>query len=96
MAAATESEGRNPGGDRLGCPRRRIDGWRASVVEPASAASIAGLLHLQADESLPRGATVVGALTGHGLKYPEWAIAGASRPASVAADPASVAAELDL
>jgi threonine synthase len=35
-------------------------------------------------------------LTGHGLKDPEWAIAGASRPASVPADPAAVAAELDL
>ncbi len=65
-------------------------------AEPASAASVAGLLHLAAGEGLPKGATVVCVLTGHGLKDPEWAITGASHPPSVRADPAAVAAELGL
>jgi threonine synthase len=65
-------------------------------VEPASAASVAGLLHLSAEGSLPPGVAVVCVLTGHGLKDPEWAIAGAGRPPTVPVDPAAVAAELDL
>jgi threonine synthase len=65
-------------------------------AEPASAASVAGLLHLRDEGELTPGATVVCVLTGHGLKDPEWAIAGAARPASVAPDPAAVAAELGL
>jgi threonine synthase len=35
-------------------------------------------------------------LTGHGLKDPEWAIAGAAPPQPVAADAGAVAAELGL
>ena len=65
-------------------------------AEPASAASVAGLLHLHAEGKLAADATVVCVLTGHGLKDPEWAIAGAARPETVPADPAVVAAELGL
>jgi len=65
-------------------------------AEPASAASVAGLLHLHAEGKLPAGATVVCILTGHGLKDPEWAIAGAATPVTVSADAAAVAAELGL
>jgi len=65
-------------------------------AEPASAASVAGLLHLSTAEELPRGATVVCVLTGHGLKDPEWAIAGAAHPPTVAAQADAVAAELGL
>jgi threonine synthase len=65
-------------------------------AEPASAASVAGLLHLTTAEELPRGATVVCVLTGHGLKDPEWAIAGAAHPPTVAAQADAVAAELGL
>lgn len=65
-------------------------------VEPASAASVAGLLHVIAEGKLPKGSTVVCVLTGHGLKDPEWAIAGASHPPSVPADSHAVAAELGL
>jgi threonine synthase len=64
--------------------------------EPASAASVAGLLGLSAAGKLPSGATVVCILTGHGLKDPEWAIAGASHPPVVPPDPTAVAAELGL
>ena len=65
-------------------------------AELASAASVAGMLHLSADGRLPKGGTVVCVLTGHGLKDPEWAISGASHPPTVAADPAAVAVELGL
>jgi threonine synthase len=65
-------------------------------AEPASAASVAGLLHLHAAGELTAGATVVCVLTGHGLKDPEWAIAGAAQPQTVPVDPAAVAAELGL
>ncbi len=65
-------------------------------VEPASAASVAGLLQASAEGRLPAGGTVVCILTGHGLKDPEWAIAGAAQPTSVPPDAAVVAAELGL
>jgi threonine synthase len=65
-------------------------------AEPASAASVAGLLHLSAEGGLSPGALVVCVLTGHGLKDPEWAITGAAHPPSVPADPHAIASELGL
>jgi threonine synthase len=65
-------------------------------AEPASAASVAGLLQRSEAGDLPKGATVVCVLTGHGLKDPEWAITGAAHPPSVPADPHAAAAELGL
>ena len=47
-------------------------------VEPASAASVAGLLATTADGRLPKGSLVVCTVTGHGLKDPETALAGMS------------------
>jgi threonine synthase len=61
-------------------------------VEPASAASVAGLLRA----GLEPGQTVVCTLTGNGLKDPDWAIAGAPAPVTVPADAAAAAAALDL
>ena len=65
-------------------------------VEPASAASVAGLLKTAADGRLPRGSTVVCTVTGHGLKDPEWAISGAPAPRTVPVDAAAAAAALGL
>jgi threonine synthase len=65
-------------------------------AEPASAASVAGLLRLAAEDRLPEGSTIVCVLTGHGLKDPEWAITGAAHPPSVPVDAHAVAAELGL
>jgi threonine synthase len=97
VAAATESEGQILAvTDREILASYRRVAREGLFAEPASAASVAGLLHLQADGKLPRGSTVVCVLTGHGLKDPEWAIAGASQPATVPADPSAVAAELEL
>jgi threonine synthase len=65
-------------------------------AEPASAASVAGLLQAHGEGRVPAGATVVCVLTGHGLKDTEWAIAGAAHPVTVPPDAAVVAAELGL
>ncbi len=43
-------------------------------VEPASAASVAGLLKRSAAALVPPGATIVCTVTGHGLKDPQWAL----------------------
>jgi len=97
VAAAKESEGAILAvTDREILAGYRLVAHEGLFAEPASAASVAGLLHLAAGDSLPRGATVVCVLTGHGLKDPEWAITGASHPPAVPSDPAAVAAELGL
>jgi threonine synthase len=43
-------------------------------VEPASAISVAGLLERSDAGAIPKGATVVLTVTGHGLKDPQWAL----------------------
>jgi threonine synthase len=96
-AAATASEG----GIEAVTDRQILAAYRRVAreglfVEPASAASVAGMLQLHAEGRLPAGSTVVCILTGHGLKDTEWAIAGAAHPTTVAADAGAVAAELGL
>jgi threonine synthase len=68
----------------------------AIFVEPASAASVAGLLMTAADGRLPTGSTVVCTLTGNGLKDPDWAISGAPKPITVPVDAHAAAVELGL
>ena len=68
----------------------------AVFVEPASAASIAGLLATAADGRLPKGSTVVCTVTGNGLKDPEWAISGAPKPITVPVDGHAAARALGL
>jgi len=65
-------------------------------VEMASAASVAGLLQLSDEGVLSPGKVVVCVLTGHGLKDPDWAIAGAPKPAVIEPDPDAAATELGL
>ena len=65
-------------------------------VEPASAASVAGLLQAHARGTLPAGSLVVCTVTGHGLKDPEWAIAGAPAPTTIDFDVSAAAAALGL
>ena len=72
---------------------RLLAGTEAVFCEPASAASVAGLLKV----GVPDGTrTVVCTLTGHGLKDPDRAIAEIAVPSPVDADLASVRAELGL
>jgi threonine synthase len=68
----------------------------AVFVEPASAASVAGLLMTAADGRLPRGTTVVCTVTGNGLKDPDWAISGAPKPVTVPVDGHAAAVQLGL
>jgi threonine synthase len=65
-------------------------------VEPASAASVAGLLQQHAAGTLQSGSLVVCTVTGNGLKDPEWAISGAPAPTTIAADVSAAAAALGL
>jgi threonine synthase len=65
-------------------------------VELASAASVAGLRQLKDSDLVPHGATIVCVLTGHGLKDPDWAIAGAPRPHRVEADTDAIIRALEL
>ncbi len=68
----------------------------AVFVEPASAASVAGLLMTAADGRIPPGSTVVCTVTGNGLKDPDWAIAGAPKPVTVTVDGRAAATALGL
>ncbi|MGH8862085.1 MAG: threonine synthase [Jatrophihabitantaceae bacterium] len=68
----------------------------AVFVEPASAASVAGLLMTASDGRLPPGSTVVCTVTGNGLKDPEWAITGAPKPITVPVDGHTAAVSLGL
>jgi threonine synthase len=65
-------------------------------VELASAASVAGLLASAEAGQVPEGSTVVCTVTGHGLKDPDWAVATAPSPTTIAADPEAAARALDL
>ena len=68
----------------------------AVFVEPASAASVAGLLATAADGRLPTGSVVVCTVTGNGLKDPDWAISGAPKPITVPVDAHAAANALGL
>lgn len=69
-------------------------------VEPASAASVAGLLERAEAGQIPKGATVVLTVTGHGLKDPQWALRTADgsdvKPTIVPVDTAEIASVLGL
>ena len=65
-------------------------------VEPASAASVAGLLAARADGWISAGETVVCTVTGNGLKDPDTALAGMPTVQAIEVDPSAVARALDL
>jgi threonine synthase len=65
-------------------------------VEPASAASVAGLLRAAATGLVQRGETIVCTVTGHGLKDPNRAIAEVEAGGAVDADVDAVMEELGL
>jgi threonine synthase len=75
---------------------RIIARCEAVFVEPASAASVAGLLMTAADGRLAAGSVVVCTVTGNGLKDPEWAISGAPKPITVPVDGHAAAVRLGL
>ncbi|TDC44043.1 threonine synthase [Actinomadura sp. KC345] len=65
-------------------------------VEPASAASVAGLLQASEQGGVASGSRVVCTVTGNGLKDPDWAISGAPAPTTIKVDAHSAASELGL
>jgi threonine synthase len=65
-------------------------------VEPASAASVAGLLQAHAAGTIAAGSRVVCTVTGNGLKDPEWAISGAPAPQTIPTDVTAAAEALGL
>jgi threonine synthase len=75
---------------------RLLAGTEAVFVEPASAASVAGLLQVAQAGELEPGQRVVCTVTGNGLKDPEWAISGAPAPVTIPVDAAAAAAQLGL
>jgi threonine synthase len=68
----------------------------AVFVEPASAASVAGLIKAAKAGKVPAGSRVVCTVTGNGLKDPEWAISGAPAPKTIPVDGHAAAVELGL
>jgi threonine synthase len=64
--------------------------------EPASAAGVAGLLAARASGYVAAGSTVVCTITGHGLKDPDTAVAGAPPPVTISIDVAAAAGALGL
>ena len=94
VAAAEESGGSiRAVSDRDILAAYRMAAREGVFCEMASASSIAGLLKLWEAGEIPQGGTVVCVLTGHGLKDPDWAIAGASHPPTIPVD-VDAAAEL--
>ena len=65
-------------------------------MEPASAATVAGLVKIVKAGRIESGSTLVLTLTGHGLKDPDTALESASRPTSVPASLDAVLAQLGL
>ena len=86
--------------DEILAAHRILSSEEGIFVEPASAASIAGLLKMSDAGRVPAGATIVCTVTGHGLKDPQWALRGADgddiQPERVSADAYSVARALGL
>jgi threonine synthase len=64
--------------------------------EPASAACVAGLLQAAANGQVARGSVVVCSITGHGLKDPDTAVAGARPPTTIGIDVEAAAKALNL
>jgi threonine synthase len=75
---------------------RLLAATEGCFVEPASAASVAGLLRAVDSGLVQPGETVVCTVTGHGLKDPQRAISEVAVGESVAAEVGLVAAELGL
>ncbi|MCT2592372.1 threonine synthase [Streptomyces sp. N2-109] len=65
-------------------------------AEPASAASVAGLLQAVEQGKVDPGQRIVCTVTGNGLKDPDWAVAGAPQPVTVPVDADAAAERLGL
>ena len=79
---------------------RLLSAREGIFVEPASAASVAGLLACARAGLVPAGASVVCTVTGHGLKDPQWALRQVDgehiTPTRISVDAVSAAVALGL
>lgn len=75
---------------------RMLASLEGVFVEPASAASVAGVIKLARRGFFKRGDTVVCVLTGHGLKDPDRAIASAAEPIVLPAEEGAVVEKLGI
>jgi threonine synthase len=82
--------------DQILAAYRLLASREGVFVEPASAASVAGLLLTAADGRLPKGSTVVCTVTGHGLKDPDTALTGMPEFEVLPVEPGAVAHALEL
>jgi len=98
MAAREESGGRFLAAtdEELLAAYRLLARDEGVFVEPASAASVAGLLKAVEDGWVRPGSTVVCTVTGHGLKDPDTALRDMPTVTPVAVDPGAVVAALGL
>ncbi len=94
LAAAAESGGaiRAVTDDEILAAYRFLAAEESVFCEPASAASVAGLLQV----GVPAGVDVVCVLTGHGLKDPDTAIGQIAVPEAIDADYTAITAELGI
>ncbi len=98
---AEDAAGTSGGAIRSVRDKEILDAYRdlareGVFVELASAAAVAGLRQMHGRGEVPKGAVVACVLTGHGLKDPDWAIAGAPAPKRVPPAIEPILAELDL
>ena len=68
----------------------------AVFVEPASAASVAGLLKMHAAGQVDAGQKIVCTVTGNGLKDPQWALESAADPIVIPVEVAAAAQAIGL
>jgi threonine synthase len=100
-AGALEAAGQSQGEIRAVSDAEILESYRGVAreglfVEPASAASVAGLRSMSAAGLIPKGSVVVCTLTGHGLKDPDRALAEAPLEAPVRAELGPIMERLGL
>jgi threonine synthase len=101
-ASAVEAQQRSKGrflaatDDEILAAYHLVAGTEGVFVEPASAASIAGLLKAVDDGWVAPGSTVVCTVTGNGLKDPDTALRDMPSVSPVPVDPVAVVAKLGL
>ena len=98
VAAKEESEGqfRAATDEKLLEAYRLLAGKVGVFVEPASAASVAGLLAAREDGWVKPGSLVVCTVTGNGLKDPDTALKDMPRVEAIPVDPVAVAGALGV
>jgi threonine synthase len=100
-SGATEAASSSGGGIYSVRDKEILEAYRSLAqegifVELASAAGVAGLRQLKEKGAIRPGSTIACVLTGHGLKDPDWAIAGAPRPKLVPGEIGPILSELEL